>query len=64
MVLNSFGKLQTFARHDDSYIIYDMQMNNISIQCHFVADIRMEENTKYGYETWTSGDSDKQFMIA
>ena len=40
---SSFGKLETFARHNYVYIMYDMHMNGIRIHlCIIVIDVSME----------------------
>ena len=60
--MSPFGKLQTFSRHDYTYIMYDMHMNNIQMHSHLVVDMNKEGNTKYSYKTDTTGDSDRQIM--
>ena len=60
--LGSFSKL-TYSRYDYACIIYDMHMNSIRIHPNVVADINKEKNIKYGLQTETSGDSDRQNMI-
>ena len=57
------GKLQTFARHNCTYLIYDVHMSNIRIHCHLVLDINKEKNTKHGYQTETVGKSDRQIIL-
>ena len=47
--LSSFGILQTFARYDYAYIIYDMHISSIRIHMCSVVDINKENNSKYDY---------------
>ena len=63
MDLSSFGKLQTFPGYFCAYIIYDLHMNNIMIHYPLDVDINKEKNTKYGYQTDTFGDSDRQIRM-
>ena len=37
-------------------------MKNIRMHSHLVIDGNKEKNTKYGYQTETSGDSERQIM--
>ena len=60
--LSSFGKLKTFARYYYTYIIHKMHIN-IRMHSHYVVAKNGEKNIKYGYQTETSGYSDRQTMI-
>ena len=40
-----------------------MDMNKFMVHCHLVVDINKERTAKYGYQTDTSGDSERLIMI-
>ena len=57
------SQTSNFARHNHTYVINDMHMNNIRIHSHLFVDITKEKNTKYSDQTETSFDSDRQIIL-